>query len=219
MQKQEFKNTVYQEIANVGKALSNPYRLRILNLLAQNDYSVEEISDDIGISIANTSQHLQVLKKHRLLKTNKKGHYVIYSLKNERVFNLWNSLQNYCLESSLEIKETIKEFKQENFINVDSISAKNMQVDQRFIDACFLDVRPKEEYEKLAISNAISIPVGELERKLSVLPTDKLIIVYCRGGLCLYADEAVTFLVKKGYQAIRLEEEVLEWKKMGFSVN
>ena len=120
MNKQKFKNTIYQEIANVGKALSNPYRLRILNLISQDDYSVEQIAEEIGVSIANASQHLQVLKKVKLLKTTKNGHYVIYSLANNNVYTLWSALQNFCLKNSLEIQATIQNFKQGNFTKVTS---------------------------------------------------------------------------------------------------
>ena len=97
MNKQEVKTDVYQEIANIGKALANPFRLRILNLICQDSYSVEKIALEIGISTANASQHLQVLKKVKLLATSKVGHHVIYSLANNKVFKLWNELQQFSL--------------------------------------------------------------------------------------------------------------------------
>jgi rhodanese-related sulfurtransferase len=219
MNKQEFKNSIYQEIANVGKALANPYRLRILNLISQDDYSVEQIADEIGVSIANASQHLQVLKKVKLLRTTKNGHYVIYSLSNKNVYTLWNSLQSFSLQNSLEIQATLQNFKQEKFATVSSIDINEIVTNNNFDDLYFLDVRPEKEFKKEAIANAKSIPIELLKDNITQLPKNQQIIVYCRGPLCVFADEAVQYLQEKGYDAIRLQEEVLEWKQKGLPVN
>ena len=219
MNKQEFKNNIYQEIASVGKALANPYRLRILNLLSQDHYSVEQIANEIGVSIANASQHLQVLKKVKLLKTTKKGHFVIYALTNNNVYTLWNALQSFSLQNSLEIKATLENFKQENFSNVKTIKADDILTNNTVNDLYFLDVRPKKEFAKEAIANATSIPTELLKENLAQLPKDRQIVVYCRGPLCVFADEAVQFLQDNGYDAIRLKEEVLAWKQKGLPVN
>ncbi|WP_074409529.1 MULTISPECIES: ArsR/SmtB family transcription factor [Aquimarina] len=219
MNKQEFKNSIYQEIANVAKALANPYRLRILNLISQDDYSVEQIADEVGISIANASQHLQVLKKVKLLKTTKSGHYVIYSLSNKNVYTLWNSLQSFSLQNSLEIQATIQNFKQEKFASVSSINIDEILASTNLDDLYFLDVRPEKEFKKEAIANAKSIPIESLKDNIAQLPKNQQIIVYCRGPLCVFADEAVQYLQEKGYDAIRLQEEVLEWKQKGLPVN
>ncbi len=219
MDKQEFKNSIYQEIANVGKALANPYRLRILNLISQDDYSVEQIADEIEVSIANASQHLQVLKKVKLLKTTKKGHYVIYSLSNKNVYTLWNSLQSFSLQNSLEIQATLQNFKQEKFATVSSINIDEIMANNNLDDLYFLDVRPEKEFKKEAIANAKSIPIESLKDNIAQLPKNQQIIVYCRGPLCVFADEAVQYLQEKGYDAIRLQEEVLEWKQKGLPVN
>ncbi|WP_109851370.1 ArsR family transcriptional regulator [Aquimarina sp. AU58] len=219
MNKQEFKNSIYQEIANVAKALANPYRLRILNLISQDDYSVEQIAGEIGVSIANASQHLQVLKKVKLLKTTKNGHYVIYSLSNKNVYTLWNSLQSFSLQNSLEIQATLQNFKQEKFASVSSINIDEIMVNNNLEDLYFLDVRPEKEFKKEAIANAKSIPIESLKDNITQLPKNQQIIVYCRGPLCVFADEAVQYLQEKGYDAIRLQEEVLEWKQRGLPVN
>lgn len=219
MNKQEFKNSIYQEIANVGKALANPYRLRILNLISQDDYSVEQIADEIGVSIANASQHLQVLKKVKLLRTTKNGHYVIYSLSNKNVYTLWNSLQSFSLQNSLEIQATLQNFKQEKFATVSSIDINEIVTNNNFDDLYFLDVRPEKEFKKEAIENAKSIPIELLKDNITQLPKNQQIIVYCRGPLCVFADEAVQYLQENGYDAIRLQEEVLEWKQKGLPVN
>lgn len=219
MNKQEFKNSIYQEIANMAKALANPYRLRILNLISQDNYSVEQIANEIGVSIANASQHLQVLKKVKLLKTTKNGHYVIYSLSNKNVYTLWNSLQSFSLQNSLEIQATLQNFKQEKFASVSSINIDEIMANTNLDDLYFLDVRPEKEFKKEAIANAKSIPIESLKDNITQLPKNKQIIVYCRGPLCVFADEAVQYLQEKGYDAIRLQEEVLEWKQRGLPVN
>ncbi|MFL0076268.1 ArsR/SmtB family transcription factor [Tenacibaculum maritimum] len=218
MNKHEFKSSIYQEISNVGKALSNPHRLRILNLISQDDYSVEQIATEINASIANASQHLQVLKKVKLLKTSKKGHYVIYSLSNKNVYTLWNALQTFSLENNSEIQTILKNFRATTFSESPSITADEIVEKNILNDLYFLDVRPEREFRKEAIANANSIPITELKKELHQLPKNKQIVVYCRGPLCLFADEAVHFLKENGYDAIRLEEEVLDWKQKGLPV-
>ncbi|MFL0087603.1 metalloregulator ArsR/SmtB family transcription factor [Tenacibaculum maritimum] len=218
MNKHEFKSSIYQEISNVGKALSNPHRLRILNLISQDDYSVEQIATEINASIANASQHLQVLKKVKLLKTSKKGHYVIYSLSNKNAYTLWNALQTFSLENNSEIQTILKNFRTTTFSESPSITADEIVEKNILNDLYFLDVRPEREFRKEAIANANSIPITELKKELHQLPKNKQIVVYCRGPLCLFADEAVHFLKENGYDAIRLEEEVLDWKQKGLPV-
>ncbi len=218
MDKHEFKNSIYLEIASIGKALANPYRLRILNLLSQDHYSVEQIANEIGVSIANASQHLQGLKKVKLLKTTKKGHYIIYSLTNNNVYTLWNALQSFSLQNSLEVKATLENFTRENFSKVKTIKADEIIANNNLNDLYFLDVRPKKEFDKEAIANAKSIPIEHLIENLRQLPKNRQIVVYCRGPLCVFADEAVQYLQESGYDAIRLKEEVLAWKQKGLPV-
>ena len=219
MDKQEVKTDVYQEIANIGKALANPFRLRILNLICQDTYSVEKIAAEIGISTANASQHLQVLKKVKLLTTSKEGHHVIYSLANNKVFKLWNELQQFSLQNNHQIKGTLENFKREHYDKVLSVSAEEIVQTKKNDQLTFLDVRPKKEFEKESIANAVSIPIDTLKENLQLLTKSQQIVVYCRGPLCFFADEAVQFLQEKGYNAIRLEEEVLAWKHKGLPVN
>jgi len=217
--KLEFKNSIYQEIANVGKALASPHRLRILNLLSQDDYAVEQIANDIDISIANVSQHLQVLKKLKLVKSKKRGHYVIYALANHNVYTLWNALQNFSLQNSLEIKATLQSYREEKYANITTITAEEILANNALEDYYFLDVRPEQEFNNEAIANAKSIPIELLKDNFKQLPKHRPIIVYCRGPLCVFADDATKFLIEKGYNAMRLQEEVLEWKQKGLPVN
>ncbi|MFC5045524.1 ArsR/SmtB family transcription factor [Aquimarina hainanensis] len=219
MDKQFFKQAIYQEIATIGKALSNPYRLRIVNILSQGDYSVDQIATELNISIANASQHLQVLKKSKLVTSHKKGHYVIYSLPNTDVHKLWNALQNFGLTNSLEVKSTLETFKKQTFAEVPSITIDELLKEHKLTDICFLDVRPEKEFKKAAIANAVSVPVEKISDHIRHLPKEKQIVVYCRGPLCVFADEAVLLLKEKGYDAIRLEEDVLSWEYKGLPVN
>ena len=218
MDSKHFKNLLFQELANIAKAIANPFRLRIINLLAQSDYSVEQLANNINITVANVSQHLQVLKKVKLVKTEKNGHFIIYSLANNNVYSLWNTLQKFGLENSLEIQSTLKSFKEENFQSIDSITIDEIISNNNFSDLYFLDVRPEKEFKKGAIASAKNIPVDDLGRKLSILPRDKQIVVYCRGPFCVFADIAVKQLKSNGYKAIRLKEEILSCKEKGLPV-
>lgn len=218
MNKQEVKDHLYQEIANIGKALANPHRLRILNLLAQSAYSVEQIAEELGIPIANASQHLQVLKNCRLLSMTRKGHFVIYRLVNSDVYSLWNNLQHFALKNNLEVKDNLQNYRMANFAEHETVTAESMLSGEKWEDCYILDVRPENEFKTQAIANAHSIPIDVLDQNLHQLPRDRTIMVYCRGPLCFFADEAVQVLIKNGFNAVRLKDEVLEWKGKGLPV-
>ncbi|MEX0273141.1 MAG: rhodanese-like domain-containing protein, partial [Flavobacteriaceae bacterium] len=138
---------------------------------------------------------------------------------NSDVYALWNALQAYGLRNSLEIRDTMGRFKNEWFDKVDYITAEEIFDNDPMDNPFFLDVRPKREFEKESIANAKSIPIEQLKDSLSQLPKDRQIVVYCRGPLCVFADEAVQYLRERGYDAIRLQEEVKEWKQKGYPIN
>lgn len=205
--KRELKNSIYNEISRIAKAISNPNRLEILDFIANGAKPVEDIALQTGISIANASQHLQTLKKERLVKTSKKGNHVFYSLVSMEVYMAWKSLRDLTLSVSPHIKQTIAEirdnFEYENPLTLNEINERK--------DIYLLDVRPIDEYEKGHIPNATSIPLEKLKNRLEEIPKDKLVITYCRGMFCLVADEAVKILIKNGYNAKKIEESVLDY--------
>ena len=208
MNKRELKNGIYNEISRIAKALSNPNRLEILDFIANGEKCVEDIALQTGISIANASQHLQTLKKERLVKTSKKGNHVFYALLSIEVYLAWKGLRDLTLSVSPHVQQIMDEIR-ENF-GYDEPSALT-EIKERE-DVCLLDVRPQDEYEKSHILNALSIPLNELNNRIREIPKDKLVIAYCRGMFCLEADKAVKILHTNGYNAKKIEESVLDYQ-------
>lgn len=210
MNARQFKDQVYNELSAISKAMANPHRLEILELLAQGPSTVEYIADHTGLSIANTSHHLQVLRKARLAKTERKGKYSHYSLANMQVFEVWNSLRELGLSQNAEIERLIRDFRNDRQ-SLETISLEVLQQRIENKEVLLLDVRPEEEFEEGHITSAVSIPAKKLEERIKSLPTNKEIIAYCRGPLCAMADEAVEILRNNGFRSKRLEGGYPEW--------
>ncbi len=217
MDKREFKDKVYGELSQITKALANPHRLEIIELLAQNEFSVEQIAIQTNLSIANTSQHLQVLKNAQLVDINRQGNFIHYRLANTNVFKTWKALRELGIERIASIEKIVKEFRQSKF-KLESLTIDELLKKLESEKITILDVRPEAEFKKGHIENAISIPIDELKSRLKELPRKNQIIAYCRGPFCVYADEAVTLLNKAGYKATRLEEGFPDWSLMGLPV-
>jgi rhodanese-related sulfurtransferase len=205
--KRELKNSIYNEISRVAKAISNPHRLEILDFIANGPKPVEDIALQAGISIANASQHLQTLKKERLVIFTKKGNHVFYALASTEVYAAWKSLRDLTLSVSPHVKIIMTEIREKSgykeSIDLNEIQERN--------DIHLLDVRPLDEYEKTHLPNANSIPFDELNSRLTEIPKDKLVITYCRGMFCSVADEAVKVLQAHGFNAKKIELSVLDY--------
>lgn len=215
MKKRTFKNKVYQELAKIVKALSNPHRLEILELLAQGHYSVEEIANETDLSTANASQHLQVMKRVQLVSTQRDGNFVYYSLADENVYKAWRALRDLGIERMAEIERVVRNFRESNNHTLQTLSSSELVSKMESEEITIVDVRPKQEFEEGHISNAINIPVDNLSEKLQELPKDKEVVAYCRGPFCVFADEAVKLLNEKGYTAKRLDDGFPEWRLEG----
>ena len=217
MNKREFKNRVYEELARISKALANPHRLEIIELLAQGDYPVEQIAIQTSLSVANASQHLQVLKTAQLVAISRNGNFIHYRLANTNVFKAWKALRELGVDRIASIEKLVRDFRQSKFklesVTIDGLIEK---IDNGKVT--ILDVRPEIEYKNGHIANAISIPFDELSDRLRELPKRGEIIAYCRGPFCVFADEAVAMLTKAGYKATRLEEGYPDWSSMGLPV-
>lgn len=217
MNKREFKNRVYEELARITKALANPHRLEIIELLAQGDYPVEQIAIQTSLSVANASQHLQVLKTAQLVAISRNGNFIHYRLANTNVFKAWKALRELGVDRIASIEKLVRDFRQSKFklesVTIDGLIEK---IDNGKVT--ILDVRPEIEYKNGHIANAISIPFDELSDRLRELPKRGEIIAYCRGPFCVFADEAVAMLTKAGYKATRLEEGYPDWSSMGLPV-
>lgn len=205
-----FKKSVYKEMAGVTKALGNPNRLEILDLLAQGSCSVEYIADQTDLSVANASQHLQVLKNAKLVATERKGKYSYYQLANNHVFNTWCSLRRLSISQNAEISHLINDFRS-NREDLQTVSTDDLLKKMEDEDIMIIDVRPEEEYKKGHIRNAYCFPKDLLNENIKDLDNSKQIVAYCRGPFCMLADEAVEMLNQNGYQAARLENGYPDW--------
>lgn len=210
MDKRDFKSTLYEQLAKVTKALSNPHRLEILDLLAQGSFSVEYIAEQASMSVANASQHLQVLKKSGLVDTSRDGKYIYYQLFDDRVLETWRALRQLGFSRNYEIIELLEDYrKQKDQLNL--ISSNELLKKLKKNEVYLIDVRPNKEYNIGHIKQANSLPHKQLQERMQELPTGREIVAYCRGPLCLMADDAVELLIQNGFSASRLEKGFPDW--------
>jgi rhodanese-related sulfurtransferase len=211
-----FKDEIYEQFSRIGKAVSSPKRLELLDILCQGERTVENLAKETALTIANTSQHLQVLKNSRLVEQEKKGLYVFYRPA-PMVVEFFISLRKIAENRIAEIEQIKTRFlegkKGMEPIDRDAL-IKRIQEE----DVTILDVRPPEEFRAGHISGAISVPLQQLEFMLARLPKDQEIVAYCRGPYCVLSIQAVELLNEKGFHAVRLEEGVQDWQAMGLPV-
>jgi rhodanese-related sulfurtransferase len=215
--KRHFKDELYAQFARIGKALSNPHRLEILELLAQGERTVEDLAGEASLPIANASQHLQVLRAAQLVDVRRDGLYAYYRLSDERVFRLWQTLRDLGELQLADVNRLVQSFLQDRG-PLRSIDATGLVERMKAGDILILDVRPELEYRSGHIPEARSIPIDELEARLDELPREQEIIAYCRGPYCVFADEAVTLLQKHGYRARRLLDGLPDWQALNLPV-
>ncbi|MEY8292470.1 metalloregulator ArsR/SmtB family transcription factor [Carnobacteriaceae bacterium 52-44] len=201
---------LYEEFARIGKSLSSPKRLEILDLLSQGPKSVEELSKATTMSVANVSQHLRTLYNSKMVTSHKEGNFVIYELMDEGIADFLETLHMLSEKQYMEVQQIKQEFLNADH-DVDRISLEELNERMDNGEILLLDVRPRSEYESSHIPGAISIPVEELEEQYSTLPTDQEIVAYCRGTYCLMASRAVELLKEQGIYAYRLQEGVQDW--------
>jgi len=217
MEKREFKERVYTVLAKLVKAMANPHRLEIIDLLGQGQRSVEDIAKETGMSVANASQHLQVLKQSNLVQIKRDGNFIYYRLAHDNVYKSWKDLREIGIESLAEVEKIVRDFRaQKN-------SLEGIQIDDlisriKSSNIMLLDVRPEKEFNAGHIPHAINIPIDQLAKRIGELKKTKQYIAYCRGPFCVFADEAVQLLAKKGFSAKRLDEGFPDWKIKGLPV-
>ena len=213
----QFKDAIYEQFSRIGKAVSSPKRLELLDLICQGEKTVETLSRETGLTVANTSQHLQTLKAARLIEAEKDGLYVKNRLADEMVCEFFRSMR-ILAENRLAEVDMIKRRFLEGWEGMEPVNRDDLL--KRVIDGgvTVLDVRPVDEYRTGHIPGALSVPIGHLKELLSKLPKDQQIVAYCRGPYCVLAVQAVELLREKGFKAIRLEEGVQDWRAMGLPV-
>jgi len=212
-----FKNAIYEQFARIGKAVSSPKRLELLDILCQGPRTVEVMAKDTGLTVANASQHLQVLRAARLVETEKEGLFVKYRLADQAVCEFFRAMR-LLAESRLAEVEQIKRRFLEGKEGMEPVNREALLGLVREGAVTVLDVRPAEEYNAGHISGAISIPLKELQQRLSDLPRDQDIVAYCRGPYCVLSVLAVEMLRAKGFKAVRIEEGIQDFRAMGFHI-
>jgi rhodanese-related sulfurtransferase/predicted transcriptional regulator len=211
MKGREFKDAMYEGLAKLLKALANPARLEIIEMLSQGEKSVDGIVQSTNLNFANASQHLQVLKNNNIVKSRKEKQYVYYSLVNIEFLSLYQHVTKYATHEIAELEKIMNRQREDN----KSLNAVNLDELESMIgneNVLLLDVRPSAEYEFGHITGAVSLPMNELLCCLKDFSKEKEIIAYCRGPFCVLADEAVKVLSENGYKVRRLDEGYPEWK-------
>ena len=213
----KYKDTIYEQLARIGKSLSSGPRVEILDLLCQGPRTVDALARQMGQSLANTSHHLQVLRRARLVAAEKSGVSVTYSLADEEVCTFFRALRGLAESRLLEVEQITREFLEERGA-MEAVDREVLVERVKSGEVTVLDVRPVEEFQAGHIPGAISLPLADLERRLDDLPRDKEVVAYCRGPYCVLAVQAVEVLRKSGYSAVRLSDGVPDWRAMGLPV-
>jgi rhodanese-related sulfurtransferase/DNA-binding transcriptional ArsR family regulator len=205
------KEQVYRELSRATHALSNPKRMELLDILSNKEWSVEELSKEISMSVASTSQHLQVLKSAKLVNTRREGNFIIYSIPDDSVLRLVSVVRDLGFRKYAEVEKLINDFKGDKK-DLESITLDDLISRSKKEKIFLIDVRPEDEYEAGHIDNAVSIPLSQLKKRIHELPKGKTVVAYCRGPLCVMAADAVKMLKGKNIKAVRMEDGYTEWK-------
>lgn len=217
MEKRIFKDKAYTILASMIKAMANAHRLEVVDLLGQGEKTVEEIAGETNMSVANTSQHLQVLKAANLVEIRRERNFIYYKLAHEEIYKSWQMLRELGLKHIAEMEKLVTDFREKkNSLEVLRMDELLKRMKSKHV--IVLDVRPEMEFNNGHIAGAINIPIEGLATKLKKLPRNKEYVAYCRGPFCVFADEAVSILTRKGFKAKRLVEGFPDWKMKGLPV-
>lgn len=210
----KIKNVLYEQVARIGKAVSSPKRLELVEVLCQGEKSVEQLAAATDISVKLASAHLKVLKSAQLVEARRAGKNSYYRLLDARVADMWVMLREFSGERLQDLQLAMGEL----IAHPDELSpmsGSELLAQARNGRVVVIDVRPEPEYLVAHLPYARSLPLAELKRRLDELPLNKPVVAYCRGPFCLMAKEAVGLLAKNGYRAMRLEDGVAEWRAHG----
>jgi DNA-binding transcriptional ArsR family regulator/rhodanese-related sulfurtransferase len=213
----DFKDRLYGQLARLGKALASPHRLEILELLAQGERTVDSLATELGVSLANASQHLQALRQAALVESRKHGLFVHYRLADPDVFELSKVIRSVAERRLADFERLVREHFGDR-ADVEPVPMGELLKRARTKQVVILDTRPANEYVAGHIAGAISVPVDDLERRLKELARGKDYVAYCRGPYCVYADRAVDILRMNGRRARRLVEGFPEWRSAGLPI-
>jgi rhodanese-related sulfurtransferase/DNA-binding transcriptional ArsR family regulator len=213
----QYKDAIYEQLARIGKAVSAPKRIELLEILGQGPRTVEALAKLADLSVANASQHLKSLRGARLVEAEKKGLFVEYRLADDSVGRYLLSTQTLADARLAEIRQLTRDFLEERGA-LEPVNREELVRRVREGEVIVLDVRPSEEYAAGHIPGAVSVPISELKARLKELPKGKEIVAYCRGPYCIMSIDAVELLRKRGYKASRMEQGVLDWRARGWRI-
>ena len=211
------KDTLYNAFSGVAKALASGRRAELVDVLAQGERSVDDLAAEIGQSVANTSHHLRALAHAGLVRTRRDGTRIFYDLASERVAELWAAVRDVAAEHVAGIDRFADAYLGAAD-DIETVTREELLRRLRRRDVIVLDVRPTPEYEAGHVRGAQSVPPDELDVRLQAVPDDVEVVAYCRGPFCVYANEAVRALQRRGVRARRLEGGYPEWRRAGLPV-
>lgn len=211
------KSYLYEHVARIGKAISSPKRLELIELLAQGEKTVETLAEQARIDMRLASAHLRALREARLVETRREGKFIHYRLSGPDVAQLWVNVREVAEEHLVELRVALDQMAASPGA-LSSESRESLLAKARSGDVVVIDVRPEAEYVAGHLPFARSLPLAELEKRLADLPAGKEIVAYCRGPFCLMSDEAVTLLRQHGYTAHKITDGVSEWRAGGLPI-
>jgi len=218
MNKRALKDLLYEQVARIGKAVSSPKRLELLELLAQGEKTVEVLAAELSIDVKLASAHLKALKDARLVESRREGKYMVYRLSGEDVSQLWVTLrlvgEEHLVELQMALRKMVAAPEQ-----LTQASRKELLAQAKRGEIIVLDVRPGDEYAVAHLPYARSMPVAEIQKRLAELPKNREIVAYCRGPFCLFSEEAQQLLTRKGYRVRKLLDGVAEWQAAGMPLD
>ena len=217
MDRRPAKDELFAAFASAAKALGNGRRAEIIDVLAQGERSVDELAAEIGQSVANTSQHLQVLAQAGLVRSRRAGARVFYRPASDRVVDLWTAVRDVASEHVATI-EVLADAYLGDRSEVEHVGIADLSARLADGSVVLLDVRPRAEYRAGHVPDAVSVPIDELPGALDEFPPGVEVVAYCRGPYCVYADDAVRLLRARGRAARRLDVGFPEWRRAGLPV-
>ena len=209
---EDFKAFAYGQFARIGKALSSPARLVLLNVLVQGPHTVEEAARESGTSVANASHHLQILKASGLVEGRRQGQSVVYSVAGEEVQSFFHAMKGLAVERLTDLQQALQDIA-DSPTRAQAVGREELLEMARNGDAVVIDVRPESEFRTAHLPGAVSVPLADLERHLDALPRDREVVAYCRGRYCLLADKAVEKLRAAGFRARRSDVDIVGWRQ------
>ncbi len=217
MDGRQAKDALYEQFARIGKGVTSPRRIELLELLAQGERSVETLAGAAGLGVTTTSAHLQVLRGARLVATRREGTRIVYRLADQDVVELIDLVRRLARARLAEVDEVVDAYFSARD-TLEPIGHHELMARTERAEVVVLDVRPREEFEAGHIPGAVSIPLEDLRERLGELPRAVEVVAYCRGPYCVLAPQAVELLAERGLRARRLDGGLPEWRLAGLPV-